>query len=92
MAQCGDLSIVNLAETNLASRGVGSVLWAQVAGFDEQESWKDGDNVGQEVERGGQEEEAERGHIPLWAQGSYVDLSLPSLHHPLLNRALPTVR
>lgn len=72
---------------------MGSLLRNQLVGYDEQKSWSDLDALGERVEgRGDEEEEAGRGDIPLWAQGIYAALSLPSLYHPLLNTALLTVR
>lgn len=62
-------------------------------GYDERKSWNDGDVLGERVEdRGDEEEEVGRGHIPLWAQENCAALSLLSSYHPLLNTALPTVR
>ena len=70
-----------------------SLLQGQLVGYDEQKSWNDGDALGERVEgREDKEEEAGRGDIPLWAQGSYAALSLLSPYHPLLKTALPTAR
>ena len=79
--------------SNPASNGMGSLLRGWLVGGDQQQSWKDGDVLGEKVEgRGEEEEEALMGDIPFWAQGSCAALSLLSPYHPTFNTALLAVR